>query len=161
MSTNSAADYHENQFSRKTINTYIYLKISLVMVNKSTDMQTYNDSKQQSKNLSVYYLKTTMVFYNFFDLLEWKNWMKYGKFTNKDVPNKHTEESVNFPVTERIPTSMFFSLRSLGAKIRVNIYSLKLIYLIFEHKTKGTTHWTRMLDTDTFWSTNKDKWRNR
>ena len=60
--------------------------------------------------------------------------MKYGKFTNKDVPNKYTEESVNFPVTERIPTSMFFSLRSLGAKIRVNIYSLKLIYLIFERK---------------------------
>ena len=40
------------------------------MVNKSTDMETYNDSKQQSKNLSVYYLKTTTVFYNFFDLLE-------------------------------------------------------------------------------------------
>ena len=70
VSTNSAAHYHENQFSRKTINTYIYLKISLVMVNKSTDMQVYNDSKQQSKNLSVHYLKTTMVFYNFFDLLE-------------------------------------------------------------------------------------------
>ena len=57
--------------------------------------------------------------------------MKYGKFTNKYVLNKHTEESVNFPVTKRILTSMFFSLRSLGAKIRVNIYSLKLIYLIF------------------------------
>ena len=159
VSTNSAADYHENQFSRKTINTYIYLKISLVMVNKSTDMQMYNDSKQQSKNLSVYYIKTTMVFYNFFDLLEWKNWMKYGKFTNKYVPNKHTEESVNFPVTKRILTSMFFSLRSLGAKIRVNIYSLKLIDLIFQRKTKWTTYWTRMLNTDTFWSTNKDKWR--
>ena len=26
VSTNSAAHYHENQFSRKTINTYIYLK---------------------------------------------------------------------------------------------------------------------------------------
>ena len=70
VSTNSAADYHENQFSRETINTYISLKISLVMVNKSTDMQMNNDSKQQSKNLSVYYIKTTMVFYNFFDLLE-------------------------------------------------------------------------------------------
>ena len=40
------------------------------MVNKSTDMQMYNDSKQLSKNISVYYIKTTMVFYNFFDLLE-------------------------------------------------------------------------------------------
>ena len=26
--------------------------------------------------------------------------IKYGKFTNKHVPNKHTEESVNFPVTQ-------------------------------------------------------------
>ena len=25
--------------------------------------------------------------------------VKYGKFTNKPVPNKHTEESVNIPVT--------------------------------------------------------------
>ena len=49
---------------------------------------------------------------------------------------KNTAESVNFPVTERIPTSMLFSQRSLGAKIRVNIYYLKLIYLIFERKTK-------------------------
>ena len=36
-------------FSRKTINTYLP-KISLVMVNKSTNMQLYNESKQQNKN---------------------------------------------------------------------------------------------------------------
>ena len=48
MSTNSAANYHENQLP-KTINTYLP-KISLVMVNKSTNMQLYNESKQQNKN---------------------------------------------------------------------------------------------------------------
>ena len=52
------------------------------------------------------------------------------------ISQTNTAESVNFPVTGRIPTSMFFSQRSLGAKTRVNIYSLKLIYLIFERKTK-------------------------
>ena len=62
------------------------------MVNLSTDMQVYNDSKQQSKNLLVYNSKTTVAFYNFFDLIEWKNWIKYGKFTNKYIPNKHTAE---------------------------------------------------------------------
>ena len=40
------------------------------MNNKSTDMQVYNESKQQSKNLLVYYLKTTVAFIHFFYLLE-------------------------------------------------------------------------------------------
>ena len=53
-----------------------------------------------------------------------------------NISQTNTAESVNFPVTERIPTSMLFSQRSLGAKIRVNIYYLKLNYLIFERKTK-------------------------
>ena len=35
------------------------------MVNLSTDMQVYDDSKQQSKNLLVYNSKTTVAFYNF------------------------------------------------------------------------------------------------
>ena len=57
------------------------------MVNLSIDMQVYNDSKQQSKNLLVYNSKTTVAFYNFFDL------KKYGKLTNKYIPNKHSRIS--------------------------------------------------------------------
>ena len=68
MSTNSAANYHEKQFFQKTITTYIYLKISLVMNNKSTDIQVYNESKQRSGNLFVYHLKATVVFLYFFFL---------------------------------------------------------------------------------------------
>ena len=45
------------------MNNYIYLKIPLVMVNKSTDMQVYNESEQQSKNILVYFLKTTVAFF--------------------------------------------------------------------------------------------------
>ena len=42
------------------------------MNNKSTDMQVYNESKQQSKNLLVYYLKTTVAFIHFFLLTRMK-----------------------------------------------------------------------------------------
>ena len=36
-------------------------------------MQVYNESRQQSKNLLIYYSKTTVDFIYFFDSLEWKN----------------------------------------------------------------------------------------
>ena len=41
---------------------------SLVMNNKSTDIQVYNESKQRSGNLFVYHLKATVVFLYFFFL---------------------------------------------------------------------------------------------
>ena len=58
------------------------------MNNKSTEIQVYNESKQRSKNLLVYYSKATVVFYKyiyiffflfiFFYLLEWKNLNELG-----------------------------------------------------------------------------------
>ena len=61
-SINSAANYHENQFFQKD-HKHLYLaKNSLVMVNKSIDMQVYNESKQQNKSLLVYYSKTPVTF---------------------------------------------------------------------------------------------------
>ena len=60
--TNSAANYHENQFFQKDHKHLHLPKISLVMNNKSTDMQVYHESKQQSKNLLVYYSKITTAF---------------------------------------------------------------------------------------------------
>ena len=35
----------KTNFSRKTINTYIYLKKNYVINNKSTDMQMHNESE--------------------------------------------------------------------------------------------------------------------
>ena len=68
MSTNSAADYHEKQFFQKD-HYHLYLpKISLVMNNKSTDIQVYSESKQRSGNLLVYHSKATVVFLYFFFL---------------------------------------------------------------------------------------------
>ena len=54
--------------SRKTINTYIYLK-NHVINNKSVAMQVHNESEWQAKSI----LKATMVFIHFFDLLKWKD----------------------------------------------------------------------------------------
>ena len=53
----------ETNFSRKTINTYIYLKIPLVMTNKSVNMQVHNEGKLPAKSIP----KATVVF--FLDLL--------------------------------------------------------------------------------------------
>ena len=49
----------ETNFSRKTINTYIYLKIPLVMTNKSVDMQVHNEGKLPAKSIP----KATVVFF--------------------------------------------------------------------------------------------------
>ena len=65
-SANSAANYHENHFFLKDHEQLYLPKIPLVMVNKSTDMQVYNDSEQQSKNILVYFLKTTVAFFKIF-----------------------------------------------------------------------------------------------
>ena len=50
--------------SRKTINTYIYLK-KLVINNKSADSQVH---MMKASN------KSYCGFYTFFDLLKWKDW---------------------------------------------------------------------------------------
>ena len=71
-STNSAVNYYENQFFQKD-HQHLYLpKISLVIVNRSTDMQVYNESRQQSKNPLIYYSKTTVDFIFFFWLTRMK-----------------------------------------------------------------------------------------
>ena len=57
----------ETNFSRKTINTYIYLKIPLVTTNKSVNMQVHNEGKLPAESIP----KATVVF--FLDLLGWKN----------------------------------------------------------------------------------------
>ena len=59
-------------FSRKIINTYIYLK-KPVINSKKDDMQVHNESRVTSKNLLSYHSKTTVVYYYYFYLLEWKN----------------------------------------------------------------------------------------
>ena len=68
--------------------------------------------QERSKNLLVYYSKATVVFYVFFFIIiiiyyNERTWMssnklemaKCEKITDEYVPNKHTEKSVNFPVT--------------------------------------------------------------
>ena len=82
------------------------------MVNKSSDIQWNVQWKQVTKQKSLsLLLKNYCGFLHIF--LTYQNertslksnklkMVKYGKFTNKYVPNKHTEESENFPVTKHI-----------------------------------------------------------
>ena len=49
----------ETNFSRQTINTYIYLKIPLVMTNKSVNMKVHNVGKLPAKSIP----KATVVFF--------------------------------------------------------------------------------------------------
>ena len=71
--TNSAPNYYENQIFQKDHQHLHLSKISPEVVNNSTDMQVYNESEQQYKNLLVYYSKLLWLFIYFFDLLDWKN----------------------------------------------------------------------------------------
>ena len=59
----------KTNFSRKAINTYIYLK-KPVINNKSADKQVHM-MKASNKQESI--PKATVVFILFFDLLGWKN----------------------------------------------------------------------------------------
>ena len=59
----------KTNFSRKAINTYIYLK-KPVINNKSADKQVHM-MKASNKQESI--PKATVVFIHFFDLLGWKN----------------------------------------------------------------------------------------
>ena len=54
--------------SRKTINTYIYLKKNHVINNKSADNQVHMMKASNNKNL----FKSYCGFYGFFYLLKWK-----------------------------------------------------------------------------------------
>ena len=76
-----------NNFSRKTINTYIYLKISPVMVNKSTDIQVYNESKQQGKNILVYHSKKLLWLLYIFWLTRMKEF-EWTRMMIKNLPNR-------------------------------------------------------------------------
>ena len=59
----------KTNFSRKIINTYIYLKKPLVINNKSADKQVHMMKASNNKNL----FKSYCGFYTFFDLLKWKD----------------------------------------------------------------------------------------
>ena len=59
----------KTNFSRKTINTYIYLKKNHVINNKSADKQVHMMKASNNKNL----FKSYCGFYTFFDLLKWKD----------------------------------------------------------------------------------------
>ena len=64
MSINSAANYHENRFSRETINT----NSNTSNEQQRYRIQVYNEIKKQSKNLLVYYTKTTVASFCIFFL---------------------------------------------------------------------------------------------
>ena len=55
--------------SRKTINTYIYLKKTHVLDDKSADKQVHMMKASNNKNL----FKSYCGFYAFFDLLKWED----------------------------------------------------------------------------------------
>ena len=63
--TNPAAYHHENQFFQKDYFNNLP-KISLIMNNKSTDIQVCNESKQRNRILLVYHSKASVVFYIYF-----------------------------------------------------------------------------------------------
>ena len=83
--------------SRKTINTYIYLK-KLVINNKSADRQVHMMKASNNKNLFQNLLWFLYIFW--FTEMKGLGMVKCESLRITDVPNNdHTEKSVNFPVT--------------------------------------------------------------
>ena len=90
--------------SRKTINTYIYLK-NHVINNKSADKQVHMMKASQAKSI----LKATVV-YAFFDFSKWKDLKWLCESLRIDMFRiTHTGKSVNIPVTAY---NVFFRLLS-------------------------------------------------
>ena len=86
----------KTNFSRKTINTYIYLK-NHVINNKRADKQVHMMKVSNNKNL---FQKLPWFLYIFWCIkMKGLKMVNCESFAKKYVPKTHAGKSVNFPVT--------------------------------------------------------------